>query len=230
LTRIRRHEVLEDRRFSELAEEFRALRAAEFLVEDVGANLELTGIRVLGKRIELYTPELEDESHCGSVEQLHGFEVEVRCSAGGLRLLDLYTRLTSRFASLSAEILGPRVFDENEWALIVLEDGSAVLLEGFPGKSFNPVPDRTAFASHTHPRGAAVLSKRDGYSMLDVLSRGAVAFCVHGATGIFCVYRSGPLLLEDYEELMIYLNRGGEYIDPEILRSLNLKSLKYLML
>jgi len=124
-----------------------------------------------------------------------------------------YEALAHLYARYSYRILIDMVYGHSsEYLLLLLENGKAVVLQGYETKVVYPSKQEILFSSHTHPRAPAILSKKDIFSALDLLSKRGFVFCVVGLDGEFCIYRKLLLQEEDYEN-MIYVANDIGFLD-----------------
>jgi len=144
------------------------------------------------------------------------------------RAAELYRDVVRIGAQYTRSRLGARVYQPNEYALLLMDRGVAVELEGFERYVRIPQMKLLLFA-HTHPRAPAAFSRQDLISLAHMLCDGALASCVVGLNGVVCVYRVLLLDVEDYEELIA---RSEELEDPRELKRFidESKSLRILIL
>ncbi len=192
-------------------------------------DLELIRICRLAKKIldfedwladylEAYQCELKDyiiDIHDDELEALICIEksgMSCRYSEAPIkiRIVDLctpregraYQDLTRRFSRKALSYLYPTL-TQHEYALVVFEDCTAILLEGFEDRVYMPLPPiKTLFFAHTHPYSIATFSRRDIISLANMLSDQCIASCVIGLDGGLCIYRTRLLSEEDYIELL----------------------------
>jgi len=117
------------------------------------------------------------------------------------RTEELYRSVVKIGAHYVRSRLGARIYQANEYALLLMDNGVAIELEGF--ENYVRIPRmRLLLFAHTHPRAPASFSRRDIVSLAHMLSDGALASCVVGVNGVLCIYRVMLMDVRDYEDLI----------------------------
>jgi hypothetical protein len=200
----------------------------EDVIEDLGLGFAMYRIEGVDKphvdKIEVY---IDVKTNCFKEVTLDNVNVRVMCRRVESNVVEVYRHLVENMVNVALDILGSFINRNEEYMVILVEKGYAIVLQGTPERVVVPVVPGTLFTCHTHPMSfRAVFSKEDVKSLLEILSSRGFGSCVTTQYSCLTIYRYSPFDLDDYFKLFNAI-KEYEYLDSAILRSLNLNSVDY---
>lgn len=225
------HTVVEDDNVIKAAKIAKLLLEIENIVDEVLSEhqVEKHKYRVEGlediKRgtVHIY---IDLDRRCSKEVSMDGTLIKVSCQRVLPNVNEVFRHTAINLAKISVNLLRPFLGKEEEYMVVILDRGSAAILEGSPEKVVAPFIPGTVFTCHTHPNTyRALLSKEDARSLLELLSNRGLGSCVVSTTSCLVVYRCGPFVLDDYFKLFNAI-KEQEYIDVITLSSLGLESIE----
>lgn len=225
----RYHEIVENLRVKTVVSLANLLRGIEDVVENIviELGLETIGFRVEGlgrDGIDMVEVYIDSDTQCSKDMQISSVLVKVVCGRIKSNVDEVYKYAVLNMVSTAIDILKPFMNRDEEYMVVLLENGYAVVLQGTLGKVVVPRIPGTLFTCHTHPKSIrAIFSKEDLKSLLDLLSNKGFGSCVLSQTSCLTVYRRGLFKVDDYFKLFQLL-KEIEYLDLNTLKSLNLET------
>jgi len=230
-------DLIENEETKHIAKIFKLLLVIEDAIEiaidelniEISNGIEISNLLLLDSLDNIDSIEINIDSDCehSTIEHLSDIEIHIKCRRGVQNNIDkIYEKLYRRCLELSANYLIPRIFNESEYALILLGDGKGVILQGFEKNVKFPKIIDAIFLSHTHPYSISpAFSRTDVLTGIDILSNRGIGICVYSVNGYLCIYRSGIMSEEDYINLMKLANNYS-VIDIDILKKYRFKYIK----
>lgn len=225
------HEVIENGEVAKAINTARLLIEIENIVDEIAAEhqveihkyriegLENTG----GNKVEVH---INLDVQCSKEVTIDNTIIKVVCRKTLPNINEVYRHAAIKLAKISVNLLKPFLIREEEYMVVFIDRGSAVLLEGLPEKIVAPSIPGTLFTCHTHPKTIrALFSKEDARSLLELLSNKGLGGCAVSTSSYFVIYRRGPFILDDYFKLFKAI-KELEYIDAVTLGSLGLESIE----
>lgn len=207
-------EIINDSYIVKQVEHFKILSSIEYIVENTLEENETLEICINNLfnhgTIQVYIP--KQSGLCNYVEKFFGRHIEFICidsiKCTNNNLSSSLETLCKNFYVATQRHLYKYLFEDVEYMEIVLKSGKAVIVQGFEKSVAIPQIRDVIFIAHTHPIGyPPIPSKKDLYSMRDLIAERGIGGCIYSTKGSFCMYRTGIPTWKDYELLTIAINR-----------------------
>lgn len=131
------------------------------------------------------------------------------------KVISLYDEIMDLSRNILVKLLRQYLTSNQEYFAAIIGDGKLILLEGEEQGINVPIPQylEPIVIAHTHPYSTCIPSKKDIESFIRLLMDQGIGSIIVSPLCTMLLYRRGPFVEEDYEELVRFSRKIGRAKD-----------------